>query len=188
MFVKGFLQPAELCAEWPGAGADKTGRGRSRRRAGSYEVTKFSGPDRRNPGAAGGSLAGQQVRQPISGSGRPRDGVSVCGGAEVRAGLAGDVTLEAADDFFLRQAVFSAAFDVGAGGWVGAHAGEHDPPQGMVGLAVAARVEPVRTVLPEDAGIGAAAHRCAQAASERSRSGWSPAAMSSSAAVCAPIP
>jgi hypothetical protein len=40
---------------------------------------------------------------------------------------------------------------------------------------------------PDDAGIGAAAHRCAQAASERSRSGWSPAAMSSSAAVSGPI-
>ena len=36
-----------------------------------------------------------------------------------------------------------ASFDVGAGARVGAHAGEHDPPQGMVGLAVAAAVEPV---------------------------------------------
>ena len=45
-----------------------------------------------------------------------------------------------------------------------------------------------RVVLPEEAGMGAAAHRCAQAASERSRSGWSPAAMSSSAAVLGPTP
>ena len=45
-----------------------------------------------------------------------------------------------------------------------------------------------RAVLPEDAGIGAAAHRCAQAASLRSRPGWSPAAMSSSAAVCGADP
>ena len=45
-----------------------------------------------------------------------------------------------------------------------------------------------RMVLPDDAGMGAAAHRCAQAASLRSRSGWSPAAMSSSAAVLGPIP
>ena len=45
-----------------------------------------------------------------------------------------------------------------------------------------------RAVLPEDAGIGATAHRCAQAASERSRSGWSPAATRSSAAVSAPTP
>ena len=37
-------------------------------------------------------------------------------------------------------------------------------------------------------GSGAAAHRCAQAASERSRAGWSPAAISSSAAVSGPTP
>ena len=37
----------------------------------------------------------------------------------------------------------SAPFDVGAGTWVRAHAGEHDAPQGVVGLAVAAAVEPV---------------------------------------------
>jgi hypothetical protein len=43
-----------------------------------------------------------------------------------------------------------------------------------------------QTVLPEEAGMGATAHRCAQAASLRSRSGWSPAAMTSSAAVWVP--
>jgi hypothetical protein len=69
--------------------------------------------------------------------------VSARDGAEVGVDLAGDVTLEAADDLFLRQAFFGAAFDVGACGRVRAHAGEHDPPQGMAGLAVAARVEPV---------------------------------------------
>ena len=37
----------------------------------------------------------------------------------------------------------SAPFDVGAGPRVRAHAGEHDPPQGVVGLPVAAPVEPV---------------------------------------------
>src|SRR5438132_1600978 len=45
-----------------------------------------------------------------------------------------------------------------------------------------------RTVLPEEAGIGATAHRCAQAASDRSRPGWAPAAISSSAAVSGPTP
>src|ERR1035441_3903379 len=35
-----------------------------------------------------------------------------------------------------------------------------------------------RVTFPDDAGMGAVAHRCAQAGSERSRSGWSPAAMS----------
>ena len=37
----------------------------------------------------------------------------------------------------------SAARDVFAGAFIAAHAGEHDPPQGMVGLAVPAAVEPV---------------------------------------------
>ena len=41
---------------------------------------------------------------------------------------------------------------------------------------------------PESRAPGTPAHRCAQAASERSRPGWSPAAMSSSAAVSGPIP
>ena len=50
------------------------------------------------------------------------------------------------------------------------------------------RLRRCRRVFPEDAGIGATAHMCAQAASLRSRSGWSPAAMSSTAAVSGPIP
>ena len=41
-----------------------------------------------------------------------------------------------------------AAFGVGAGGRVRAQAGEHDPPQGVVGLAVTAGVEPVADGLP----------------------------------------
>src|SRR5216683_4846277 len=45
-----------------------------------------------------------------------------------------------------------------------------------------------RVTFPDDAGIGAAPHRCAQAASLCSRPGWSPAAMSSSAAVRGPTP
>src|SRR6516225_7697728 len=45
-----------------------------------------------------------------------------------------------------------------------------------------------RVTFPEEAGIGAVAHRCAQAASERSRSGWSPAAIRSLAAVSWPTP
>ncbi len=63
-------------------------------------------------------------------------------GAEVGIDLAGDVTLQAADDFLLGFSFGCAAFDIGAGGRVRAQAGEHDPPQGVVGLAVAARVEP----------------------------------------------
>jgi hypothetical protein len=45
-----------------------------------------------------------------------------------------------------------------------------------------------RGVLPEDAGMGATPQRCAQAASERWRSGLSPAATRSVAAVPEPTP
>src|SRR5881296_400943 len=51
------------------------------------------------PGTAGGSFAGQQTRQPISGPGRPRE--CVLAGAEVGIDLARDVALQAADDFLL---------------------------------------------------------------------------------------
>ena len=84
------------------------------------------------------------MRQPISGPGRPR-GLSASARwlAEVGVDLAGDVALEAADDLWLGFAFRGAPLGVGAGGGVGAEAGEHDPPQGVVGLAVAAGVEPV---------------------------------------------
>ena len=62
---------------------------------------------------------------------------------EVAVHLAGDVTLEDAHDLGLGAAFEGASFDVGAGPWVRAHAGEHDAPQGVVGEAVAAAVEPV---------------------------------------------
>ena len=54
------------------------------------------------------------------------------GRAQVRVDLAGDVTLQAADDLGLGLSFFGAAFDVGAGGRVRAHRGEHDPPQARV--------------------------------------------------------
>src|SRR5260370_3678951 len=91
------------------------------------------------PGTAGGSFAGQQVRQPISGPGRPRECALAGGGAEVGIDLAGDVTLQAADDFLLGFSFGRAPFGVSAGGRVRAQAGEHDPPQGVAGLAGAAR-------------------------------------------------
>jgi hypothetical protein len=53
------------------------------------------------PGTADESFEGQQERQPISGSGRPRGRWGLAGGAEVGVDLAGDVALEAADDFQL---------------------------------------------------------------------------------------
>jgi hypothetical protein len=53
------------------------------------------------------------------------------------------ILLETAHDLGLGFTFCRAALGVGAGGRVGAHAGEHDPPQGVVGLPVAAGVEAV---------------------------------------------
>ena len=49
----------------------------------------------------------------------------------------------AADDLGLGQAFLGAPGDVGAGRRVRAHPGDHDPPQRVVGLPVAAAVKPV---------------------------------------------
>src|SRR5258708_4449876 len=82
------------------------------------------------------------MRQPIRGSGRPRSlWLSVSDVAEVGVDLAGDVPFEAAHDLFLGQAFGGAPFDVGAGRRVGAHPGDDDAPQGVVGLPVAGGVE-----------------------------------------------
>ena len=62
--------------------------------------------------------------------------------------LAGDVTLQAADDLRLGLPFGRAALGVSTGGRVRAQAGEHDPPQGMVGLAVTAGVEAVAGDFP----------------------------------------
>src|SRR5215467_10958368 len=122
--------------------ADTTGMGRSGWGAGSYQVTR---PARRGegPGAAGRSVQGQH------GCGSRYEGQAVpgsCGSgavAEVAVDLAGDIPLQAADDLPLRQAFLDAPLDVGAGSGMGPHPGDHDPPQRLVGFAVAAAVEPV---------------------------------------------
>src|SRR5205814_7681765 len=59
-----------------------------------------------------------RMRQPISGPGRPRIDTSASGWAEVGVDLAGDVTLQAADDRRLGLSLLCAALDVGAGGRV----------------------------------------------------------------------
>ena len=92
----------------------------------SYEVTLSRSGG--GPGTAGGSFAGQQVRQPNMGPGRPRECALAGGSAQVGIDLAGDVALQAADDFLLGFPLGGAAFDVGAGSRVRAHAGENDPP------------------------------------------------------------
>ena len=101
------------------------------------------------PGTADGSLAGQQVRgSRFAGQAVPGALVLAAGRAEVGVDLAGDVTLQAADDLRFGFPFGGAAFGVGAGGRVRAQAGEHDPPEGMVGLPVTAGVEPVAGDFP----------------------------------------
>ena len=77
--------------------------------------------------------------QAVLGPGPPPRSCSVA--REVRVDLAGDVTLEDAHDLGFRSSFGEAARDVFAGAFVGAHAGEHDPPQRVVRLSVPAPVE-----------------------------------------------
>ena len=101
------------------------------------------------PGTADESFEGQQVRgSRIAGQAVPGAWALAAGRAEVRVDLAGDVTLQAADDLRLGFPFGRAALGVGAGGRVRAQPGEHDPPQGMIGLAVTAGVEPVAGDFP----------------------------------------
>ena len=62
---------------------------------------------------------------------------------EVLVDLAGDVALEAAQDVELGQALLGPALDIGPSGWVAVHADQGDAPQGVVGVAVAAAIQPV---------------------------------------------
>src|SRR6516165_10336869 len=74
----------------------------------------------------------------LGGQAAPGAWASAGAWAQVGVDLAGDVTLEAADDLFLGEAFLAAPVDVGAGGRVGAHPGDDDPVRGVVGLPVAA--------------------------------------------------
>ena len=62
---------------------------------------------------------------------------------EVCVELACDVLLEAADGFGFGFAFGAAALEVAAGRRVVGEAGDHDPPQGAVGLAVTGTAEPM---------------------------------------------
>src|SRR4249920_2561639 len=87
------------------------------------------------PGTAGESLAGQHgCGSRFEGQAVPGE-LALAGCAEVAVDLAGDVTLQAADDLFLGQAFPGAPLDVDESRRMGAHAGEHDPPWGVAGLA-----------------------------------------------------
>src|SRR6516164_10807791 len=104
--------------------ADKTGRVHS----GEGKLLLGHAQQGRNPGTADESLAGQHgCGSRFAGQAVPGE-LALAGGAEVAVDLAGDVTLQAADDLFLRQAFLGAPLDVGQSRRVGAHPGEHDPP------------------------------------------------------------
>src|SRR4051794_1461563 len=108
--------------------------------------------------------------------------------AEKGPGLAGEVSLQAADDLGFALALEGSSGDVGLGRFVVLHAHDDRPVESGVGLAVTARVSRCRLVSPEEAGTGATPQSLAQAGSERTRSMLSPATMSSSAAVSGPTP
>ena len=90
--------------------------------------------DRSQASRRGSRIWGQAV---------PGVGASARGGAEVGVDLAGDVAFEAADDLGFGFSFCGAPLGVGAGGGVRAEAGEHDSPQGVIRLAVTARVKAV---------------------------------------------
>ena len=82
----------------------------------------------RVPGTAGESLAGQHgCGSRFEGQAVPGE-LALAGCAEVAVDLAGDVTLQAADDLLLGQAFPGAPLDVDESRRMGAHPGEHDPP------------------------------------------------------------
>lgn len=67
--------------------------------------------------------------------------VSVAG--KEREHLAGDVALQDSHDLGFRFAVGGAPLDVDACARIAAHAGQCNAPEGVVGLAVTAPVQPV---------------------------------------------
>jgi len=105
------------------------------------------------PGTADGSFEGQQgCGSRLAGQAVPGVRGSVSGGAQAGVDLAGAIALETADDLCFRRALCGAPLDVGAGRGVGAHPRDHDPPQGVIGLAVAAGVEAVAGALARGSG------------------------------------
>ena len=115
---------------WSGVGcwvADKTGTGRSGGGQALIRSRLFS--RQAGPGTADESFEGQHgCGSRILGQAVPGAFGLAGGPAEVGVDLAGGVTLEATDDFRFRLSFVGAAFDVGAGRRVRAHAGEYDPP------------------------------------------------------------
>ena len=104
--------------------ADKTGKVHS----GEGKLLLGHAQQGKDPGTADESLAGQHgCGSRLAGQAVPGE-LALAGGAEVAVDLAGDVTLQAADDLFLRLAFLGAPLDVEESRRMGAHPGEHDPP------------------------------------------------------------
>jgi hypothetical protein len=98
-------------------------------------------------GTAGESFEGQQVAAAEYRIRPSRSFRALAGGrAEVAVDLAGDVTLQAADDLRLGLSFGRTARH--RRGWVRAQPGEHDPPQGMAALAATAEAVPVAGEIP----------------------------------------
>src|SRR5918994_2388025 len=115
--------------------------GHSVSRAGSYQAMRC-----REVGATGRQIDRRTTGwcQAVIGPGPP---LQISAG-KVSVDLACDVALEDADGLALGEPFGEAALEVVAGAWLGAEAGEHDPPQRMVRLAVPAPVEPMAGDLP----------------------------------------
>src|SRR4051812_5843763 len=85
--------------------------------------------------------ANDESRQALMESGRSGE-LSSVEGLEEGEHLAGDVALETSDDLRLGLAFEGAAFDVGPGAELEAHAAHDDAPQCLIGLAVSCPVQP----------------------------------------------
>ena len=99
-----------------------------------------------------------------------------------REDLAGDVALQSSDRVELGMPFRDAPGHVGLGFRVGSKAPDGDDVQRAVGRAIAPAVQPMRIVLPDEAGTGLTPQSAAKLASDRRRSGLSPAVRRSWAA------
>src|SRR5277367_2027315 len=147
MFVKAFFSLGNSAVPGFAEGRTRQGRAAPGGEGKLLSGHEFSGLERVPGRPADRSKASTGCGSRFAGQAAPGAWRSAAG-AQVVADLAGDVALQAADDLFLGQSFVGAPGDVGAGGGVVAHPGDDDPPQGVVGLAVAAGIEAVTADLP----------------------------------------
>jgi len=102
--------------------------------------------------------------------------------------FASDISFEAADNLSLAHSFPGAASHVFLGPGIITKPDHHDAIKSGIGLAVAAAVEPMPLVLPDEAGIGFTPQSAAKADSEWRRSGLLPAVTRRFAAVSGPMP